>query len=718
MKEIGINKRLYDRRIELGYSLKEASIRLDISRFKLTRIENGYKKVKDKKLQDKFIFRYKLEENFFESNKLGYPTSVTEGIEEDISESKGVKLFSKLWFKIASLALSLGFVAVMSLGIYRASNTSYNQFYDEKYVTAYNYARDNGTPHLAIDSKTSSLLLCNYTAVESADPAKEGGFDKVTLNFFTNYDEYLGYTFFNAHVAIDLNEITGLDFGTSRYVDAYYESRMTETSERLHFEAWNGFERITHFSVDFDYVNFKFKYNLIETRNINGEYARENGESFIASIYKMAFEGKYAAFKNAQNKFFERTKDTLHYEDLNEFNKHQVTGLLSANSYINVSTAMTVGGVVLATVFFALFILSIIITTAFGKKIMKVVTVEKEDSVGTAVKGRTFKELPKNRWPAPIVPEALIRIVAFVLMVIGSMSLYYIFNSIINGDIIGTLESLQYRATVASFTTLGMLLIFFIKLDIIQNKKSTFMLNFILFFAGFIFYVLTLLVNLSMTASPALDRFKVILDFLPGNIVWGILAFNMLNANLLSKPKFKNNVKRNTILYRLSALIPLGYMIASAVIQIGKKTWGWDLPFAVSSLFFTKALIITSFTILYCLVIFIYRRVVDHKFGKENGDVYVLGNRYQFIKNLIVAAVLALLGVLDIVLGKNANCARLGFGSNPGIFFLIPLVLLYHPHMGARNKKWDLVFNVAYGFSLLIGIVCIISSISVYITSL
>lgn len=718
MKEIGINKKLYDRRMELGYSLKEASIRLDISRFKLTRIENGYKKVKDKKLQDRFIFRYKLEKDFFDSDKLGYPTSITDSVEEDISDSKFVKLFSKLWFKIASLALSVCFLSLMSLGLSRSAYADSSDFYNEKYVTAYNYAKNNGDFHLAIDSKTSSMLLCDYNAIRSDDPFEIEGFDKVTLNFFTNYDEYVGYTFFNAHTVINLKEVTGIDFGDLNLVSAYYESRMTEGSERLHFEAWNGLQKIVHFSVDFDYLNYSFHYNLIETRNINGEYAKENGESFTAQIYKMAFESKYAAFKRAQDRFFERTNSTLHYTDLKEFNTHQVTGLLFANSYFNRSTAMTISGVVFATLFFALFVLSIIITTAFGKKFMKSVTVEKDDSLCNVNTERTFKELPKNRWPTPIIPEALIRIVAFFLMVIGSMSLYYIFNSIINGDIIGTLESLQYRAAVASFTTLGMILIFFIKLDIIQNKKSTFLLNFTLFFAGFIFYVLTLLLNTTMASSPALGRFKIILDFLPGNIVWGILAFNMLTANLLSKPKFKNNVKRNTILYRLSALIPLGYMIASTVIQIGKKTWGWNLPFAVSSLFFTKALIITSFTVLYCLVIFIYRRIVDHKFGKDNGDVYVLGNRYQFIKNLLVCSIIALLGVLDIVLGKNPACAEVGFGSNSGIFFLIPLILLYHPHMGARNKKWDIVFTVAYGFSLLIGIICILSSISIYITSL
>ncbi|MBQ0009045.1 MAG: hypothetical protein KBS97_02080, partial [Firmicutes bacterium] len=715
---IGINKKLYDRRIELGYSLKEASIRLDISKFKLNRIESGYSKIKDKKLQERFIHRYKLENNFFESSEFDYPTATDVGVEEEISQSKAVKLFSKLWFKIVSLVLSLGFIALMSVGLYRSTEVSYKSFYSDKYLAAYNYAEENGDFHLAIDSRTSTMLLCNYMAIESDDPALTDGFDKATLNFFTKYEDYLGFAFFNSHAVIDLNEVTGLDFKDSRYIDAYFESRITDGNERLHFSAYSGLQKVVHFSADFDSSTFEFKYNLIETRNINGDFSKESGDSFVASVYKTVFENKYYAFKGAENRFFERTNSILHYENYLEFSIDQIKGINASNSFYAASTAMTVSGVVLGTVFFALFVLSIIITTAFGKKVMKAVTVEVDNSVSKPISERKFVELPKNRWPSPVIPEAIIRIVAFCLMVIGSMSLYYIFNSIINGDIIGTLESLQYRATVASFTTLGMILVFFIKLDIIQNKKSTFMLNFILFFAGFVFYVLTLLLNLTMASSPAFERFKVVLDFLPGNIVWGILAFNMLTSNLLNKPKFTNNIKRNTILYRLSALIPLGYMLASAIIQIGKKVWGWNLPFAVSSLFFTKALIITSFAILYCLVIFVYRRIINHKFGKENGDIYITGNRYQFIKNALVCGVLVILGLLDFLLGKNANCAKLGFGSNTGIFFLIPLVLLYHPHKGARNKKWDMVFNIAYGFSMLIGIVCILSSISVYITSL
>lgn len=719
MKEIGLNKRLYDRRIELGYSVKEACIRLDISKLKLSLIENGYKKVKDKKLQVKFIFKYKLEENFFEQSELEYPSPLTsEEDEEDVSEYKIVKLFKKLPFKIALIALTLGSIAMFSIGITRYANLTEKDCFSEKYNAVADYAKENGKHHLGVQAQTTKMLLCDYYGIEEEHAVDTEGYFFESLNFMPQYDEYLGYAFFYTKAEVDLTYLAGIDIGPGA---VYFESRMNDTSERLHFHVYTFGDLVTptaHFSVDYNYLNFKFTYNLVEVKDVTGKLNRDDNNSFIASIYKMVFEKMFPSFEAKKEQFMKEKQDILHYSSYDEFKNDQASGLLTYNYVSRTNRALVIAGIVLSTVFFALFILTIIVTTTVGKKVMKAVTIEKDQSIVETQSERKFTPLPKNKLGPPFLPEAVIRIIAFVLMVIGSMSLYYIFEAILNGDIIGTLESLRYRSAVASFTTLGVLLIFFIKMDIIQNKKSNFLLNFILFFAGFIFYIMTLLISSEITSSPALNRFSVVLDFLPGNIVWGILAFNLLTTILLTKPKFKSNVKRNTIIYRCSVILPLGYMIASSVIQIGKKMWGWNLPFAVSSLFFTKALIITAFSILYVLVVYLYRKVIDHKYGKENAETYVLGNRYLYIRNLLIAVIFAVLGVADLFVGKTAWGSRIGFGSNIGMLFLIPVILLYHPHRGSRNKKWDLVFNIAYGFSLLIGIICIISSISVYITSL
>lgn len=719
MKEIGLNKRLYDRRIELGYSVKEACIRLDISKLKLSLIENGYKKVKDKKLQKKFIFKYKLDENFFEQSELEYPSPLTsEEDEEDISEYKIVKLFKKLPFKIGLIALTLGSIAMLSVGLTRYATISEKDCFSEKYNAASKYAEENGTYHLAIQAQTSKMLLCNYYGIENEHPIDEFGYVFESLNFMPKYDEYLGYAFFYAKAEVDLTYLTGINIGPGTI---YFESRMNDTTERLHFHVYTLEDLVTptvHFSADYNYANYKFTYNLIEVKDFTGKLVKDDNDSISASIYKMVFEKMFPTFELEKERFMQAKKDVLKYSSYDEFKNEQAAGLLSYYYVSGVNKTLVITGIVLSTLFFAIFVLALIVTTTVGKKVMKAVTIEKDNTIVETKPKRQFAKLPKNKLGPPFLPEAFIRIVAFILMVIGSMSLYYIFEAIMNGDIIGTLESLEYRSAVASFTTLGVLLIFFIKMDIIQNKKSTFVLNYILFFAGFIFYIMTLLISSEITSSPSLSRFKILLDFLPGNIVWGILAFNLITTILLSKPKFKTNVKRNTIIYRCMAIIPFAYMIASALIQIGKKVWGWNLPFAVSSLFFTKALIITAFSILYVLVVYLYRKVIDHKYGKENAETYVLGNRYLYIRNLLIAVIFAVLGVLDLYIGKTDWGSKIGFGSNVGMLYLIPLILLYHPHRGPRNGKWDLVFNVAYGFSLMIGIVCIISSISVYITSL
>ena len=726
MKQVGLNRLLYDRRLELGFSIREACIRLDISKSKLRAIESGYINVKNKKLQKQFILRYELAEDFFDKDVLGYPSSLEDEVEE-VEDNKAKKFLKSIWFKIATLILSFGFVAMTIVGLNNQINSLAAPCFTSAYNNTAKYVEENGTKHLAIDSKTSELLATSFKSVSYDVPkTADNVFFYESINFLvgtfdgTLYDEYLGYAFFNCGGEINLKDATGLDIGNA-YI--WYESRMTETGERLHFYAYDQDSlfksQIAHFSVDFNNKTLKFTYNLVQMRGMSGYLEKVEGESIYANIYKGIFEEYFPTFEASKQEFMEAKSDVLGYKNITDFNSDQANGLKTYNRQTGRDTAMVSCGIIFATLFFALCVYSLIVSTRFGKKVYDAVSVESEDIISESNTKKKVRELPKNNFPMPIIPEALIRIVAFFLMVTGSLSLYFIFNSIINFDIEGTLESLSFRADVASFTVLGMILIFFIKLDIIQNKKSTFILNYTLFFAGFVFYVFSLLIDELFAISPALNRFSIILDFLPGNIVWGILAFNLLTSILLRRPKFKNNEKRNTIIYRCCAIIPLGYMIASSIIQIGKKLWGWNLPHAVSSLFFTKALIITAFTILYCLVIYVYKRIVEFKYGSEKAKIYELGNRYQFIKNFLVALIFVGLALFDMFGGKNPGLAKMGFGSNYiGLFCALPLILLYHPHRGQRNKKWDLLFNVGYGFSLMIGILLILSTVSIYITSL
>lgn len=105
----GWNKRLHDRRIELGLSLKEAGKLLHIPKVIVRLTEEGYIPVLKKK-QKIYIDAYKLEEDFFE-NDLGYPIILKED-EVKYNNPRFYKIINALWFKITCFALCFGFIGL------------------------------------------------------------------------------------------------------------------------------------------------------------------------------------------------------------------------------------------------------------------------------------------------------------------------------------------------------------------------------------------------------------------------------------------------------------------------------------------------------------------------------------------------------------------------------------------------------------------------------
>lgn len=63
MKSRDVNRVLFEKRLELGLSLKDAATSLGISSFKLNLIESGLLAVSDK-LKYSFIENYKLDKRF------------------------------------------------------------------------------------------------------------------------------------------------------------------------------------------------------------------------------------------------------------------------------------------------------------------------------------------------------------------------------------------------------------------------------------------------------------------------------------------------------------------------------------------------------------------------------------------------------------------------------------------------------------------------------
>ncbi|MCQ2802604.1 MAG: hypothetical protein MJ225_02935 [Bacilli bacterium] len=736
MNYIGLNKKLYDRRLELDYSVKEASIRLDISKTKLYLIENGYIKVHNPELQARFIKKYKLSEDFFTNDKLGYPTPL-EAEPKPKRETKFSKVVTGKKFKIGCFVLMCGFIAMSICGLSlspRLSNDTASFFSSNfNHVKEVARSKEHGTHHKAEESYSGSLCLSDFDSFEREvtipDITTFVGFWYSAVNFVEN-DENLPFTFYAGMSCVDLNILGLTDFP----VACTYEARYLDGKVRLQFnsyvfdeeEGWFNFDYpIAHISADYDNNKDEFVYNLVEVIDlfsVTGSLIPVSSTSLEYAIFSSVMENEYGSFYKSLKGLFLDNSEILG-TTFETFDADLRLGIADYNKYSSKVQGLTMWGLILSVLFLAFLAFSFI-KTGINKVKTKVFVngseTDDEIEIENCEISKNSAVLKKNLAIQPIIPEMVIRILVLLVSIASSLGIFYIFQAVQGGDIPSLLENISFKAEIASSATLAMMLLFFTKLDIQQSKKNTFLVNYILFFLGLIFYAILMIIQFSLSNSTTTlaQTSKQLLPYLPGNIVWGILAFNLLSSILFSTPKFKGNQKKKMIIYRSMIIFPLAYMLISSLYQIGNKAWGWNWPFAVTSLLFSKALILTVFSILYCVIIFIYKRHVKAKYG-ENYLIYQAGNKYMFTKNLLVCGIVLILGILDIVLVNVLGPDNvIGAGGYYVILFAIPFILLYHPHLGKRNKTWDLLFAGLYAFSMVLGLVLIGSNLSVYITSL
>ena len=715
----GINKRLLDKRLELDYSSKEASIRLDISRLELSLIEHGYIKVR-KSLKPKFIRKYKLEPNFFEDDFNGYPTPI-------VDENKPIKInkfhhFFLSWFnRIALLVLATGFAVMAGFGLTGLPRVTSDtkSFYEEQIITLYQNVTNNGIYHPSEDSIIGSTILDpdGYHSFEYANEntnleATTYHFYGTSLNFFTN-EEFLEYSFITAVANVN-SPLIGTCYAT-------YETRLSGNCYRTHFNIYDFAspldKPLSHISADLYSADDRVVFNLVEVRNLFDELEIVHEDNIFYAYFTYLFSNSYDSYLENVNHFFDANIDRIGM-DYSTYKSLMEKGTNNLNGFSSRCSSFILYGFILSILFIAIAGISIIIGFSFDKKLTSYI--QEEDKYDHIETRKELAPLPKNKFLPPFIPEVLIRILVLVITLASSIGLYTIFACVQSFNVIDAINAISFKAEISSLTIVAMCLLFFTKLDIKQGQKNTFLVNYALFFLGLLFYIMIIVIQYSMSSSSSIiaQAGTALLDFLPGNIVWGILSFNLLTASLFSNPNFKKQTKGKVLAFRLTSIIPISYMFLSSLYIIGKNAWGWNLPLAVSSLLFSKALYIMLFAIFYCLFVYFYKHHTFKKYGPQNALIYQNGNRYIYTKNIIVCLIIVVLSVVDLLFGKFWVNNPFGLGGNYICLFAIPFILFYRPHMGKRNGIWDISFAVLYALSMTIGFLMISGSLSAYIISL
>lgn len=705
MKNKGYNKRLYEKRNSLNLTIKEAAKSLGISKLKLNLIEQGYFQV-NASLQNKFIDCYKLDKDFFE-NDLGYPEIIKEE-EVKYVKPKVNKVINHPAFKIGCGLAAIGFFIMTFFGV-RVQNeckTNPLSFYSTEIIEFRDWTIKN--PDEIITPEESSELKDKFYVVNN------------------NYDHSrtvdLGYGYY-------LNEVAT----NSSYAQGSYEKYMVIPLTKETISGLIKFNYKTSFSSgkyslsahlfidEQEIINISshvndgaYKYNHVSKINKTGSVTPLNKSDPDRQIIINMFEAEAPTYITNVTNFFNSS--------------HVYDGKMSYDSYVNgmkqgtkgFSSQMMSGilmlifGIILTCVFIAMSFLYIFKTIPPIEK-----HIESKEAVIENIEmvkpDKETKPLKKNWKFAPFLSGYFVKGVSIALIFTFSITLFFLFNNLVRHDTSSITALFNFEKTLSPILIIGILLLLFVKLDIIQHRKNYFLINYFYFFAGLAIYILVLIINFSLGKGDVIfsNIWITVLNAIPGNFVWGILAFNMLVYLLFYHPESAKDSKK-LIKYRMLAIIPFGYLVTSLILGIVEDCASITLPYPLSYFFFTKSFDLIIFAIAFTLLVFIYKIRTYKKYGVKNALIFQRGNEYYLTKNFLAAGIVLAIGIVEIIFFFACPNNPLGLGKDYLIVCAIPFILLYHPHHGKRNSKLDTLYSFLYGLSYCVGIALILISVIIY----
>lgn len=735
----GFNKILYEARLKKNLSLKDAAKLLHLNKTYLRLIESGYITISPK-LEVKFLEFYKLDKNFIKDD-LCYPVMLEEE-QTKIVGSFWHKLFNAAWFKLGCFLLALTFLAMGATGgvmnYYSEVNTS--KFFDQSTVVALrDYSRDNPDQIIELSDATTIEGINDrvYVLDNSCYYPSGYGKDDAIIRLLTPgkeknivYSTISGQFNFKATLPSDID----------RDIVKALKEIIVDFVEGLPIDI------TTTFSIRYAFGSTRIKMNLCPlgvatsigsaTAVAKGDILDLNYEfkdlSFLGPVSMLvSLEEDSVLYKFLTGVFNERysllipqldsfmASDHVPYvSGLSEYSTNFANGSFNFGMFVVDSMALLLAGIIFFCLFLALSALFLFkvrpVEVEENKEEHKLLKLSNKDDLT-----RDSAQLKRNWKIFPIFPGNLLKFISISMIFVYSIGFYFLFNSITNLNIAQATNIINFENWLSPILIIAFLLLFFVKLDIVQEKKNYFLTNYFWFFSGLALYMLYVFIGrtalLDNTATSNIG--KLLLDVLPGNFLWGFLAFNMMVLLLFYHPISVGNDKKKLFKYRLLSIIPISYLVVSLILELGASYGGWVIPFTISSLFFTKAVDLLVFALLFTIIVFIYKHWTVKKYGEEKAILYQHGNKYYFVKNAIAAAIVLCIGIFEIAFHFAWPNNPIGMGQDYLILCSVPFILLYHPHHGKRSEKWDNIFLIYYDTAYAIGIVLIALSVIISIVS-
>lgn len=668
------NLTLYNLRVSRGLSLKEAAYQTLTNRLSLYLFERGYLPIPKNKIA-LYAAYYGVKKEVF-ADPLGYPTPIFPESKKPTFAQKMGKFLFRLPVLFVSIGLMIASGGVLAGGLVALKNVTVSHgSAGPDYAAIYDVTNEKGT-----SSGFDSLLNKGTTKDLTYTAQDDSSF---TVSISTKTQDYFKASFITS---VPLEEgafiITLQGSGSSPYFKAI--------------------DMTTGFPQYFIYGSFPDSGDL-EITSIQTIMLQEVDDQTIADAEAAYIQKAFPSVPSLFEDWLKMAEITTHvglYDILIDAGQCG----LETEKLNTVGDNLTLAGTICLTTFF--FLTALIAVALVAKKRRPQPETTQVPPEDLPARGPVHP-LPKNWIIRPFLPEYVLRLVGIGLILASSILFFsFTYRVLASLDVTKIFEVIGDATNWYRFrplVTMAMLLWFFTKVEMIQNKSYNPIVSIIAMLACSILYYVA---ELSLTSyfdkggdAYYSTLYLLFTKLMPGNLPASILSFTLIVVFLLTTPSFVKPKK--TVWWRLLALLPIAYLGFSYFYAVGLKAWGWSKwPYWASSLLVRKQFTLITFAIFYPVLLYFYRLIMKKRYGSEQAAVYFEGNEYFFIKNFLACFVLALIIMANELFVGTAYAKAIGLSSNLWLIVLIPLVFFYHPHLGKRNSLADALITVIYFISL------------------
>lgn len=677
-KEINSNSYnliLKKERLKRNLSYRQFSKVLNINHFIYKLIEEGYLKPTKKQIT-KISKSLNLDFNIYMNGKNSYP-------DYQITE-KPIKFLKKLESKrafriilIALLIINLAFT-IISLSYNNYLQDHFRDKLPNEYITLFDYVADNGTTTFSLTGDLSkSEIYYN---------------DKNTGTF--------------THIVCSKNKTKVTDI---KFESSYYNSNNQITFKVDMSSIDDKHTYINAVYVDFDnYNKYQVQINAFYDNNKNIKYELVN-HALNPDTEEIDEDVENILISKVPS-FNEDISNLINDNLESEYDFYNDIFFASKDARLKYSkeTGSLLIGYLLSIALVCLLIIFIADSYIYDSKnnIRFFGAQHIEDEI---IDKKSKKlDLPDDIKIFPPVPEFVIWFIGTVLMAFGSFRIILKALYIVTGSV--TIESYALMDQYLVYFMIGLFLIFFLKFDIFFIDKRS-IRNIVTY--SVLFVVLTVIL---MQIQAGIDEISVghlfmkTKKFVLPNYFGSITMYFLIMFFLFTTPKNANS-KIKLLIFRLLSLIPVLIIIFTTIASYSIRYYRYDVPLLLQYLVNAQRPQISALCILYLYSLFFLRLYYKYKYGCENAKKFFNGNRYFFIKNIILVAIVLIIGNIEMILNTNTLANAFGIGMFEDFMYLAPLLLLYHPHLGERNAKFDLGQSIFYfiivffGYFIILGLI-------------